>query len=234
MSRQVEPRTDSRTQASITRETAGTSGQTWGRARAPRSRDTCSAATQAARVVPLRRPHQGFFTVRPSSFRKPFCSIHLSLRNLDLRASGGQQGLAEALPPSLPIPRGTVLTESPAPLPRPQGSRRDPKRLAGAPGRGLGTRYSRGHQRHRPCGPGPGGSPAGTGGRARSLSPPAPEACCRATLAQFQPVALVGLAAQGTGIQSRTLQAVTWGAVPGVWTQSEQIRPAGQKFHSKS
>lgn len=93
-------------------------------------------------MVLLRRPHQGFFTVRSSSFRKPFCSIHLSLRNLDLRASERQQGLAEALPPSLPIPRGTVLTESPAPLPRPQESRRDPKRLAGAPGRGLGTRYS--------------------------------------------------------------------------------------------
>lgn len=44
-----------------------------------------------------RRPHQGFFTVRSSSFRKPFCSIHLSLRNLDLQAAGGQRGRAGGL-----------------------------------------------------------------------------------------------------------------------------------------
>ncbi|OBS66843.1 hypothetical protein A6R68_04614, partial [Neotoma lepida] len=34
-------------------------------------------------------PYQGLFT-ESSSFMKPFCSIHLSLRNLDLQASHGQ------------------------------------------------------------------------------------------------------------------------------------------------
>lgn len=40
------------------------------------------------------RAHQGLFTVRSASFRKPLCNIHLSLRNLDLQEAGGQQGQA--------------------------------------------------------------------------------------------------------------------------------------------
>lgn len=40
-------------------------------------------------------PYQGLFT-DSSSFMKPFCSIHLSLRNLDLQG----QGVTEASVPS--------------------------------------------------------------------------------------------------------------------------------------
>ena len=78
------------------RETVGTTSQVWDSPGAPGRRDG------APQVVPgcgpaQKCPHQGFFTEMSSSFRKRFCSIHLSLRNLDLQASGGQQGRAEGL-----------------------------------------------------------------------------------------------------------------------------------------
>lgn len=142
----------------------------------PGPRDVCSAATQVALgVVPAQRcPHQGCFTMRSSSFRKPFCSIHLSLRNLDLQVSGGQQGLAEALTTNSAHTKGHSSHRKSSAPPQTPGVQERPQEVAGAPGRGLGTRYSGGHQRHKPCGPGPGGSPEGIGGRARSLSPSAP------------------------------------------------------------
>lgn len=71
--------------------------QAWDRAQAPRSQGPALCSHWGSGCGPAQRcPHQGFFTVRPSSCRKPFCSIHLSLRNLDLQESGGQQGLAES------------------------------------------------------------------------------------------------------------------------------------------
>lgn len=51
--------------------------QVWDACPEPRARRWGGAPAQS-------RPHHGFFTERSSSFMKPFCSIHLSLRNLDL------------------------------------------------------------------------------------------------------------------------------------------------------
>lgn len=98
--------------------------QAWDRAQVP---GTCALQPLGLWVWPAqRRPHQGFFTVRPSSCRKPFCSIHLSLRNLDLQESGGQRGLAEGLTTISAHTKGHSSHRKPRTPPRHHRSRRDP------------------------------------------------------------------------------------------------------------
>lgn len=70
------------------------------------------------------QPHQGFFTAR-SSFRKPFWSIHLSLRNLDLRASGGRQGQRKGVSTACAHTKG-LASRSPVPPPDPAGPAQTP------------------------------------------------------------------------------------------------------------
>ncbi|KAK2089865.1 hypothetical protein P7K49_032531 [Saguinus oedipus] len=62
---------------------------------------------------PPKHPYQGFFTERSSSFRKPFCTIHLSLRNLVLRDGGVTEAPKG---PIRPLPVLGACTAHPAPL----------------------------------------------------------------------------------------------------------------------
>lgn len=99
-----------------------------------------------AHVVSAQRcPHHGLFTEISSSFMKPFCSIHLSLRNLDLQHQK-PQGWAEGLN-TTPAPkegRGPQSKPRPHLSQTPQSSR-DPKGLAGG-----STKRSEGWMPERP------------------------------------------------------------------------------------
>lgn len=70
--------------------------------RAGRGKVSGYVHSQARLGRPPQNPHHGLFSESASSFRKPFCSIHLSLRNLDLH---GKAQLAKQPPPG-PSSRG--------------------------------------------------------------------------------------------------------------------------------
>lgn len=78
-----------------------------------------------------RCPHHGFFT-EISSFMKPFCSIHLSLRNLDLQHQKSQ-GWVEGLN-TTPAPKEG---RGPRRRPRPHSPAETPRGWLEAPRRDL-------------------------------------------------------------------------------------------------
>lgn len=86
----------------ITRGDGGEDQAGMGPGTVARPQGPAPAASVALGVASPRCAHQGFFTVGPSSSRKPFCSIHLSLRNLDLRGQAVSRAGHRVSPPSLP------------------------------------------------------------------------------------------------------------------------------------
>lgn len=86
--------------------------------------------------------YQGFFSMRSSSFRKPFCSIHLSLRNLVLR-NGGVTRAPQGPTGPPPMLRGS--TACPAPLLDLTGAAETPRCWLEVPGGSLWAGLSAPH-----------------------------------------------------------------------------------------